>query len=207
MPCAGFILSTMVKEKGLTKVHSEIAKRESFLVENSVPACMSRYSRVRDISTCLDLSSEAPSLAKIKAEFTTDTALAYIEMWIVNYLEFVNLKEQMTPNQIKETAILIYQDFYYLNLADITMIFNNAKKGYYGQHYQRIDGVTIISWVTRHAEERANIAEAKAIGEHERANPDLGQRVNEKLKLYGSQKETGRKVAKVHKGGNKRSTR
>ena len=172
-----------MKEKtGLTKIHLGLAKREQFLQENSVPACMKRYGTVRDVAKCLPGVCDAPSLAKLKKEYSTDIVHAYIEMWILNLNEYLNLKDSMSPNQMMETAILIYQDFYYFNLADINLIFGNAKKGYYGHHYQRLDGATIILWFYKHAEERANIAESICIGEYERIDPQISSRISNKIK-------------------------
>ena len=45
-----------------------------------------------------------------------------------------------------------------MNLADINLIFKRIKKGEFGQLYTELDGVKILSWFEKYANERASTA-------------------------------------------------
>jgi len=131
-------------------------KRELFLKEFNPSVCLRKF-RQAD-TPALALQCEAPTLAQIRKEHSEDFLMAYIAVWIVNLNDFVNFTRKMSPEQIEETAIFIYQDFYYLNLADINLIFRKIKKGEFGQMFAEIDGVKILSWFAKYASERASAA-------------------------------------------------
>lgn len=142
---------------GITPFHKNIpAKRELFLQEFNPAICLRKF-RQAD-TPALALQCEAPTLAQIRKEHSEDFLIAYIAVWIVNLNDFVNASRKMNPEQIEETAIFIYQDYYYLNLADINLIFRKIKKGEYGQMFAEIDGVKLLSWFGKYASERASTA-------------------------------------------------
>lgn len=64
----------------------------------------------------------------------------------------------MTPEQINECAWLIVSDFNALNIADINLIFTNAKKGRYGELYESLNMAKIISWFDVYKEQRMETA-------------------------------------------------
>ena len=60
----------------------------------------------------------------------------------------------MTPEQIDECAYYIVADFYNLNLADINLVFTDAKKGRYGELYESLNMAKILSWFQVYFEQR-----------------------------------------------------
>lgn len=141
----------------LERIHLGIISKEQFLQEYSIYSCVSRYNHIKDIKGVL--SEYSPSLVRLKKESSKDYVLAYIELWILSLSEFVNVKYSMSPAQISETAFYIYQDYYYFKISDITLLFTNAKKGYYGEFFHTLDGAMILGWFKKYAEERSEIAE------------------------------------------------
>lgn len=146
-----------MSDNKLEKIHLGILTKEQFLQEYSVYSCVSKYNHIRTIQDALLENSS--SLACLKKESSKDYVLAYIELWILSLSEFVNVKHNMTPSQISETAYYIYQDYYYFKISDITLVFTNAKKGYYGEYYHTLDGAMVLGWFKKYAEERAEISE------------------------------------------------
>jgi hypothetical protein len=106
----------------------------------------------------LAIKSNTPTLASIKKNYSEDFLIAYIAVWIVNLNDFVNAIRKMTPSQIEETAVIIYQEFYYLNVADINLVFRKIKKGEFGQLFAELDGVKILSWFEKYNLERMRVA-------------------------------------------------
>ena len=73
----------------------------------------------------------------------------------------------MNPNQIKQTAIMILDEYYYLNLADINLVFTRAKKGQYGNLYESLDGMKIFNWFDQYDIERSQNAYEVKLREHD----------------------------------------
>ena len=98
-------------------------------------------------------NSGLPSLASMYKEFGEVKVIAYIKLWITDLVEFINVGKNMLPNQINQTAQMIYDEYHYLNVADINLVFKRAKMGYYGQPY-KLDGQVILSWFRDYNNER-----------------------------------------------------
>lgn len=127
------------------------------------------------------LKSELPSLALIKRRFGEDFIQAYIEGWIINLREFVNVGKKMTDEQTQETAMLIVQEYYNLNISDINFIFKNAKLGRYGKIYDRLDGQLILEWFDKHFAQRCT--EAANISMNEYDNSDNHERSSRQIEI------------------------
>lgn len=117
------------------------------------------------VSLCFN--SNTPSLAELKKDEGEDKVLSLLEIWILDINDFFNVQHKMKPNQIKETAIMILQDFYYLKVADLNMVFSNAKKGKYGNLYGSLDGSKVYQWFVQHDKERARSVYRDRLKEHD----------------------------------------
>lgn len=84
----------------------------------------------------------------------------------------------MTDEQTQETAMLIVDEFFNLNLADINFIFKNAKLGRYGKYYDRLDGQIILSWFEEHFNNRCKLAADESIREADKYKDDPFQRTS-----------------------------
>ncbi|MCF8299352.1 MAG: hypothetical protein K9J13_17520 [Saprospiraceae bacterium] len=117
--------------------------------------------KIDNVSDALETST--PAIVKIKKIFGEDFTQAYIEGWIVNIREFLNLGRKMTDEQTRETAMMIVDEYYNLTIADINIIFKKAKLGRWGQIYDRLDGQIILSWFDKYFQERCKAAADKSI--------------------------------------------
>lgn len=123
-----------------------------FIQKYSPESSYSLFKSCTTIEKCIQ--AEVPALSTICKEHSKDFAVKYIQLWIVALNEFLNIKNKMNPEQIQETARILYDDFYYLNIADLNLIFTNIKRGKYGQIYESLDGVKLISWINSYVEKR-----------------------------------------------------
>ena len=137
--------------------------QEAFLKEWAVPQAMAKYRQCTTALACLE--SKAPTIAEIRSSFGHDYIQAYVEMWIVNLRMFFNVGKAMTDEQTYMTAELIVDSFYNLNIADINLVFKNAKLGKYGKIYDRLDGNIILEWFQRYFDERCEAAAERSIRE------------------------------------------
>lgn len=128
------------------------------------------------------LHSDLPSIGQIKSKYGYQFTKAYIEGWIVNLREFVNLGKDMSDEQTQETAMMIVDEYYNLNIADINFIFKNAKIGKYGKFYDRLDGQIILSWFEDHFSKRCSEAANESIQEASRHKDDQFERSSTSIK-------------------------
>jgi hypothetical protein len=109
--------------------------------------------------------SNLPTLGQIKKATGSETAQAYIEMWIINLLNFVNVGKTMNDDQVFETAMMILAEYPFLNIADINLVFKMAKLGKMGQFYDRLDGQVILSWFETYLSQRSAASAERSINE------------------------------------------
>ena len=128
-------------------------------------------------------SSNLPTLVDIEKNYGYDFLQAYIEVWIVNLRDFVNLGKRMTDTQTFETAMIILQDYKYLTLADINLLFKRAKSGYFGKLFDRLDGQIILDWFRQYDQERASAAMDESIREADKYKNDPYERTSGSLSI------------------------
>lgn len=144
------------KDQGLQKI-----TKNQFLRDYKVPAIQKMCRNITTPEQVFD--TDLPTLGCLKRTYGEDFTQAYIETWIVNICEFVNIGKNMTPAQICETASIIIDLYPYYKLADINLVFKRAKIGEYGQIYDRLDGQIILSWFSKYHRERCVEAEMLSI--------------------------------------------
>ena len=107
------------------------------------------------------------SFAAVKKNESEDVAILQISQSIAELCEMVNVKHSMTPKQIRFTAELILEKYYFLTRADLMLFVKNAILGYYGTIYNRLDPASILEFIKKYSDERMNEAESISIHEHE----------------------------------------
>lgn len=133
------------------------------------------------------MGSKAPTIAAIGNAYGDSFIRAYIMGWIVNLREFINVSNAMTDEQTRMTAAMIVTEYQNLNIADINLIFRNAKLGRYGQFYGRLDGQMILGWFDKYFEERCIAASELSISRANQARGSDRYESPERLrKLIGS---------------------
>lgn len=121
------------------------------------------------------LNSGLPTLGSIVKRFGFDFTQAYLEGWIVNLRDFINVGKKMTDQQTMETAMLILDEYKSITIADINFIFKSAKTGKYGQFYDRMDGQMILGWFETHFNERCAAAANISMREADKFKSDRNE--------------------------------
>lgn len=151
---------------------AQLPARSEHFAEKFTPAkCLMTFSKVNSAALCMQ--SEAPSLATIRKQYSDDFVIAYIALWIDNLNDFVNASRKMSPAQMEETAVILFQEYYYFNLADINLVFRRIKKGEFGQLFAELDGVKILSWFETYSRERMRTAADASISISDDYKDDL----------------------------------
>ena len=171
--------------QGLVKI-----TKTQFLKDFSIPAVQKKCRRVATLQQAI--SMDMPSLAIINKQFGDDFIQAYIEGWIVNLREFLNIGRKMTDAQTQDTAILIIDQFYNITIADVDLIFKKVKLGHFGQIYDRLDGQVILSWFNDYYGKRCDAFAEKSIQEAEKFKSDPFQRTSEPMSIIEINKKYGK---------------
>lgn len=126
--------------------------KNEFLKKFAVPKCQMMFMEVKTVKAAV--FKDLPTLSMIKRAFGAEFVLAYIETWLYNLNDYFNKARKFNPNQISETAKLIYSDYYALNVSEINIIMARIKKVKKGDLYQSIDGSDVLPYFSDYAKER-----------------------------------------------------
>lgn len=154
--------------------------KETLLTEFSVSKCLTKFREVKDFPAVFQ--SKTPSLAKLQIELGFDIVSAWIEMWLINLRESVNIGKKMTDSQCRETAILILEDYPLIKIVDIHLIFRMVKTGQFGIIYDRLDGMIVLDWFKKYFEQRLAAGESESIREHDKLKYDQQRDYQEEKK-------------------------
>jgi len=129
------------------------------------------------VKTVIDcLNSPNKSFAGVRAELDKETGNAFIRNFLnivlVDLVNFFNVGKSMNHEQIIVTAGMIVDDYCMLKPDDLKLCFDNAKKGKYGKVYDRIDGQIIFEWLELYLEERAQAIETLRRNESQQHKKD-----------------------------------
>ena len=100
-------------------------------------------------------------IVAIKEETTTqENALKWkfylcniIANCIMDYLEFINRRNTMNADQVKQTSMLIYEEYPLLTVPDLILFNRLCKKGHFGE-LRDLNGTVLILWLKKYFEER-----------------------------------------------------
>lgn len=113
--------------------------------------------RVEDIVTM----PNKITLGAVKREVGCMQMRAMLTLIIGDMLDFLSIGKTMGAGQIAQTVMMIEQEYFYLTVEDFKVCFDAAKRGDYGQLYDRIDGQIILTWLSIYVGERS-----QAFGNH-----------------------------------------
>jgi hypothetical protein len=94
----------------------------------------------------LCIKADVPTLGAMVRETDSETMEIILAKFINKLQNDLNPKRKMETEQVLECAMLIIDDFKQLNMADVHLIFTNAKKGKYGELYESINMAKVYSW-------------------------------------------------------------
>lgn len=112
------------------------------------------------------ISSGMPSLSILVRTMGDKKVEAYIKLWLIDLNETLGLKTPLKEHQIDTIAFYIVDKYRNLNIADINLIFNNAKLGEYKGVYDRVTIPTVMGWFKQYFDDRCNTAAEISYQEH-----------------------------------------
>lgn len=99
-----------------------------------------------------------------------------IKLLINDLRLFFQIDNMISTDGINALCPLIISEYPTLSLEEITVCFAQAKKGYYGEIYNRLDGPIILKWLrTYHAEKVQRIKDSQQ-NQHNQSKADINYR-------------------------------
>lgn len=121
---------------------------------------------VRTLSDALAVAGDRakyPSLAVLRKEYGEAKIEAIIKLHLIDLCENVNLKRPLRDRQVDSIAREIVSEFYSLTIADVHVIFRQAKTGQYGEFYDSLDMPKVIGWFRRYFDDRCAAGADEAV--------------------------------------------
>jgi hypothetical protein len=116
-------------------------------------------------------SKTSPSLSEIKKKKGQQTALGVLVALMDECQQYFNLQQPMNAHQLKISAELIMEDYYYLRVDELRMCFRMAMKGEFGSVYNRIDGQIFFEWILKYMKKRQLVTDK--INKDEQSNSNI----------------------------------
>ena len=113
------------------------------------------------------INSITPGLSVYRKHSGETKARALVVLFLSDLVKFFNVGKAMNDVQMAQTADLILDEYYYLNIDDIKLCFNMAKSGKFGKVYDRIDGQVIMGWLSEYEAQRIEICEHNNEAKHQ----------------------------------------
>lgn len=153
---------------------------------------------IADISTNTTYESAlaAPKLNALRKSLGAEELEKLVVVVIKQFCDSVNVSNTMNALQIIECAKVYIMTFPNNSVKDLIMCLGNAKKGDYGQIYNRVDQQVIFDFLGKYEDERARYQEYKhqqsKVQEHSNQLgllANLPDELKESFKAIGQEKE------------------
>lgn len=153
------------KEKCIAQIESELTKLRTELSNTPAPQPIGQLSRTYPVECEKGL------------------------MLLINDLRlFFQVDNMISTDGIKSLYPMILSEYPALSLEEITVCFAQAKKGYYGEVYNRLDGQIILKWIRSYYAEKVERIKLKQQNQHSQSKADImyrekGQSDSEALQI------------------------
>ena len=148
--------------------------------------------------------SGSKGLAGLKAATSPLVVQVFLSKAIYKCVDTFKVGQKMDKADLMETAQIVMNDYYYLKPEEIKFVLEGAKRGEYGQVFNRVDLPVVLGWFRSYDEKRSQIAINKNVQQNTEHKKDhLGlptldevKAVHEKMKApdYSEPKTEGEKV-------------
>jgi hypothetical protein len=110
-------------------------------------------------SVTLEKAIQGTPIRNLVRELGDTTLLVALSGMILHTAGFFNLGRTMNDDQAIDTASMLIDQYPFETIEDFTLMFREAKKGKYGEMFNRLDGQIIFRWMGLYLEEKAKFRE------------------------------------------------
>lgn len=145
-------MTNIILRNNSSEISAGITKQE--FLDMYMPDALNR--RLRSVKSTRELiKSDTNSIVICSKVFGESVVEVVIAAMIKQFVNTVNVHDNLTSDQALELCEIIICDYYFISLTELAFIFRQAKKGKYGKigtFAMNID--TITGWIDAYREER-----------------------------------------------------
>lgn len=124
-----------------------------------------KYSyKVATLGEAIKLPS--PSINEVKRKHGEQFCEKFIMLWLVYLNEILNLNKPMTEAQIRLCSSQLLNEYGYLKITELTLIFKRVLSGEYGEFYERIGIDKLLKFFRDYDKERFQFVVEERQREH-----------------------------------------
>lgn len=136
----------------LTQEQAQKALLPMLQIEKSATTLLtasSLYCSEQNLSNELDcFHSKSKTFAYLENNWPK-SGLAVLVVMVGELANAFNIGKNMSAAQVTDCALMILNDYPQLKIDDVALCFTKAKKGEYGQIYDRLDSAVVFGWLNR----------------------------------------------------------
>lgn len=156
----------------------ELERQCSKQLELFSPQRLSKtFARVQTMERCMQLTAEGSTpvmlaMANANNKGNHDAVLNLIFLNIAALDKYLHLNNPLKEAEAEDIASKVLHTYGgALSFADLNLVLERAKNGYYGRFYERLSAPDVMSWFDSYYNERLNTAESNSYAEHEHSQP------------------------------------
>lgn len=150
-------LDTLLKSQRYFKTEFKGDLKESIIIplEAEIELCEAYLKRYPVV----------PTMALLAAEDYPKLEIG-IKILINDLRYYFSIDNMISDNAINALAPMLIYEFTGLTVEDVAICFTQAKKGYYGEIYNRLDGQIIMKWLRSYNTERLDRMKERNYTQH-----------------------------------------
>ena len=122
------------------------------------------FSGVKDIGDAISVKSDV--LSSIRNNTGTPFSEAIIKLQLINLNDLVNAKRPLTEAMIEYIATEIISLHWWFKMSDVYLIFRRMLSGHYGNFYESLNPVKILSCFSEYDKERTELCSRRSLSKH-----------------------------------------
>lgn len=145
--------------------------------------CKRILKRVTNVNQAI--AAKTPSVSAMSRTFGDLKIEALIKLWLVNLNAVTSVNNPLSELQINEIAFYIVDNYRSLTMADLHVIFTNAKLGKYGSFYENLSLDKVMKWVFDYNLERETTCASNSYQEHLKTKESSAEPRNSEITIKG----------------------
>jgi hypothetical protein len=144
-----------MKETGLKVKKTELASQSNLY--KRLQELIKADSKKTDVVQFI--KSDCPSIALAKKSLGNEVVKTEITAHMVAFIDYVGVKNSFTLNHIDIMVQDIMDKYYTLKISEVVHVLKQARTGAYGELYNNINPIKIMTWFDMYFNERLDAAE------------------------------------------------